>query len=141
MEFFILSFFLIRNVVLLFYLIKFESKARFKVILDDQAALRISNRLENMDPLQKRERRRISFNEALVLTHLFLCIFFLQAGMILDNGVKTTEANAKDKRPYLSLIGARYISNMHTHTQCFYLKTVLGNFEKAMVHPEVAFPY
>ncbi|KAF4083043.1 hypothetical protein AMELA_G00135510 [Ameiurus melas] len=31
-----------------------------------------------------------------------------RAGMILDNGVKTTEANAKDKRPYLSLIGARY---------------------------------
>ncbi|TSK53827.1 Cell migration-inducing and hyaluronan-binding protein [Bagarius yarrelli] len=31
-----------------------------------------------------------------------------EAGMILDNGVKTTEANAKDKRPYLSLIGARY---------------------------------
>lgn len=27
--------------------------------------------------------------------------------MILDNGVKTTEANAKDKRPYLSLVGAR----------------------------------
>uniref|UniRef100_A0AAY4EPS3 G8 domain-containing protein n=1 Tax=Denticeps clupeoides TaxID=299321 RepID=A0AAY4EPS3_9TELE len=31
-----------------------------------------------------------------------------RAGMILDNGVKTTEANAKDKRPYLSLVGARY---------------------------------
>uniref|UniRef100_W5N565 hyaluronoglucosaminidase n=1 Tax=Lepisosteus oculatus TaxID=7918 RepID=W5N565_LEPOC len=31
-----------------------------------------------------------------------------RAGMILDNGVKTTEANAKDKRPFLSLIGARY---------------------------------
>uniref|UniRef100_A0A672K8Q9 Cell migration inducing hyaluronidase 1 n=1 Tax=Sinocyclocheilus grahami TaxID=75366 RepID=A0A672K8Q9_SINGR len=31
-----------------------------------------------------------------------------RAGMILDHGVKTTEANAKDKRPYLSLIGARY---------------------------------
>ncbi|KAI5609781.1 cell migration-inducing and hyaluronan-binding protein, partial [Silurus asotus] len=31
-----------------------------------------------------------------------------RAGMILDNGVKTTEANAKDKRPYLSLIGSRY---------------------------------
>uniref|UniRef100_A0A3Q4GGR5 Cell migration inducing hyaluronidase 1 n=1 Tax=Neolamprologus brichardi TaxID=32507 RepID=A0A3Q4GGR5_NEOBR len=29
------------------------------------------------------------------------------AGMILDNGVKTTEANNKDKRPFLSLIGAR----------------------------------
>lgn len=27
--------------------------------------------------------------------------------MILDNGVKTTEANNKDKRPFLSLIGAR----------------------------------
>lgn len=27
--------------------------------------------------------------------------------MILDHGVKTTEANAKDKRPYLSLVGAR----------------------------------
>ncbi len=27
--------------------------------------------------------------------------------MILDHGVKTTEANAKDKRPFLSLIGAR----------------------------------
>ncbi len=26
---------------------------------------------------------------------------------MLDHGVKTTEANAKDKRPYLSLIGAR----------------------------------
>uniref|UniRef100_A0A8C9TLN6 Cell migration inducing hyaluronidase 1 n=1 Tax=Scleropages formosus TaxID=113540 RepID=A0A8C9TLN6_SCLFO len=31
-----------------------------------------------------------------------------RAGMILDNGVKTTEASAKDKRPFLSLIGARY---------------------------------
>lgn len=31
-----------------------------------------------------------------------------RAGMILDHGVKTTEANAKDKRPFLSLIGARY---------------------------------
>uniref|UniRef100_A0AAR2J641 G8 domain-containing protein n=1 Tax=Pygocentrus nattereri TaxID=42514 RepID=A0AAR2J641_PYGNA len=31
-----------------------------------------------------------------------------RAGMILDNGVKTTQANAKDKRPFLSLIGARY---------------------------------
>ncbi|XP_059808562.1 cell migration-inducing and hyaluronan-binding protein [Hypanus sabinus] len=31
-----------------------------------------------------------------------------RAGMIIDNGVKTTEANAKDKRPFLSLIGARY---------------------------------
>uniref|UniRef100_A0A9J8AAL9 Cell migration inducing hyaluronidase 1 n=1 Tax=Cyprinus carpio carpio TaxID=630221 RepID=A0A9J8AAL9_CYPCA len=31
-----------------------------------------------------------------------------RAGMILDHGVKTTEANAKDKRPYLSLVGARY---------------------------------
>ncbi|KAK2853368.1 hypothetical protein Q5P01_006029 [Channa striata] len=31
-----------------------------------------------------------------------------RAGMILDNGVKTTQANDKDKRPYLSLIGARY---------------------------------
>uniref|UniRef100_A0A8C4T0Z0 hyaluronoglucosaminidase n=1 Tax=Erpetoichthys calabaricus TaxID=27687 RepID=A0A8C4T0Z0_ERPCA len=31
-----------------------------------------------------------------------------RAGMILDNGVKTTEANEKDKRPFLSLIGARY---------------------------------
>ncbi|XP_017159463.1 cell migration-inducing and hyaluronan-binding protein isoform X5 [Poecilia reticulata] len=31
-----------------------------------------------------------------------------RAGMILDNGVKTTEANDKDKRPFLSLIGARY---------------------------------
>uniref|UniRef100_A0A8B9K669 hyaluronoglucosaminidase n=1 Tax=Astyanax mexicanus TaxID=7994 RepID=A0A8B9K669_ASTMX len=31
-----------------------------------------------------------------------------RAGMILDNGVKTTQANAKDKRPYLSLVGARY---------------------------------
>ncbi|XP_048119132.1 cell migration-inducing and hyaluronan-binding protein [Alosa alosa] len=31
-----------------------------------------------------------------------------RAGMILDNGVKTTEANAKDKRPFLSLVGARY---------------------------------
>lgn len=31
-----------------------------------------------------------------------------RAGLILDNGVKTTEANAKDKRPFLSLIGARY---------------------------------
>ncbi|KAA8585663.1 hypothetical protein FQN60_004357, partial [Etheostoma spectabile] len=30
------------------------------------------------------------------------------AGMILDNGVKTTQANDKDKRPFLSLIGARY---------------------------------
>ncbi|CAL8404609.1 unnamed protein product [Boreogadus saida] len=31
-----------------------------------------------------------------------------RAGMILDNGVKTTKANDKDKRPYLSLVGARY---------------------------------
>ncbi|XP_020497083.1 cell migration-inducing and hyaluronan-binding protein [Labrus bergylta] len=31
-----------------------------------------------------------------------------RAGMILDNGVKTTLANDKDKRPFLSLIGARY---------------------------------
>uniref|UniRef100_A0A3B4F2S3 hyaluronoglucosaminidase n=1 Tax=Pundamilia nyererei TaxID=303518 RepID=A0A3B4F2S3_9CICH len=31
-----------------------------------------------------------------------------RAGMILDNGVKTTQADNKDKRPFLSLIGARY---------------------------------
>lgn len=31
-----------------------------------------------------------------------------RAGMILDHGVKTTQANDKDKRPFLSLIGARY---------------------------------
>uniref|UniRef100_A0A8K9V877 Cell migration inducing hyaluronidase 1 n=1 Tax=Oncorhynchus mykiss TaxID=8022 RepID=A0A8K9V877_ONCMY len=31
-----------------------------------------------------------------------------RAGMILDNGVKTTQANDKDKRPFLSLVGARY---------------------------------
>lgn len=31
----------------------------------------------------------------------------LQAGMIIDNGVKTTEASAKDKRPFLSVISAR----------------------------------
>uniref|UniRef100_A0A8C9SS68 Cell migration inducing hyaluronidase 1 n=1 Tax=Scleropages formosus TaxID=113540 RepID=A0A8C9SS68_SCLFO len=31
-----------------------------------------------------------------------------RAGMILDNGVKTTQANEKDKRPFLSLVGARY---------------------------------
>ncbi|XP_055517175.1 cell migration-inducing and hyaluronan-binding protein [Leucoraja erinacea] len=31
-----------------------------------------------------------------------------RAGMIIDNGVKTTEANARDKRPFLSLVGARY---------------------------------
>ncbi|XP_023669607.2 cell migration-inducing and hyaluronan-binding protein [Paramormyrops kingsleyae] len=31
-----------------------------------------------------------------------------RAGLMLDNGVKTTEANAKDKRPFLSLVGARY---------------------------------
>lgn len=31
-----------------------------------------------------------------------------RAGMILDNGVKTTKASDKDKRPYLSLVGARY---------------------------------
>ncbi|PIO27259.1 hypothetical protein AB205_0007770, partial [Aquarana catesbeiana] len=30
-----------------------------------------------------------------------------EAGMIIDNGVKTTEANDKDKRPILTLIGAR----------------------------------
>lgn len=30
-----------------------------------------------------------------------------QAGIILDNGVKTTQANDKDKRPFLSLVGAR----------------------------------
>nr|XP_005989659.1 PREDICTED: cell migration-inducing and hyaluronan-binding protein [Latimeria chalumnae] len=31
-----------------------------------------------------------------------------RAGMIIDNGVKTTEASEKDKRPFLTLIGARY---------------------------------
>ncbi|KAM9860826.1 cell migration-inducing and hyaluronan-binding protein [Aulostomus maculatus] len=31
-----------------------------------------------------------------------------RAGLILDNGVKTTKANDKDKRPFLSLVGARY---------------------------------
>ncbi|KAM6943286.1 cell migration-inducing and hyaluronan-binding protein [Xenentodon cancila] len=31
-----------------------------------------------------------------------------RAGMILDNGVKTTLANNNDKRPFLSLVGARY---------------------------------
>ncbi|XP_036087754.1 cell migration-inducing and hyaluronan-binding protein isoform X1 [Rousettus aegyptiacus] len=31
-----------------------------------------------------------------------------RAGMIIDNGVKTTEASAKDKRPFLSVISARY---------------------------------
>ncbi|KAM4676367.1 cell migration-inducing and hyaluronan-binding protein isoform 1-T2 [Discoglossus pictus] len=31
-----------------------------------------------------------------------------RAGMIIDNGVKTTEANDKDKRPILTLVGARY---------------------------------
>ncbi|KAM8887797.1 cell migration-inducing and hyaluronan-binding protein [Synchiropus picturatus] len=31
-----------------------------------------------------------------------------RAGIILDNGVKTTQANDKDKRPFLSLVGARY---------------------------------
>uniref|UniRef100_A0A7N8X886 Cell migration inducing hyaluronidase 1 n=1 Tax=Mastacembelus armatus TaxID=205130 RepID=A0A7N8X886_9TELE len=31
-----------------------------------------------------------------------------RAGIILDNGVKTTQANDKDKRPFLSLIGSRY---------------------------------
>lgn len=31
-----------------------------------------------------------------------------RAGMILDNGVKTTKANNKDKRPYLSLVASRY---------------------------------
>nr|XP_061819850.1 cell migration-inducing and hyaluronan-binding protein-like isoform X1 [Nerophis lumbriciformis] len=31
-----------------------------------------------------------------------------RAGFILDNGVKTTQANDKDKRPFLSLIGSRY---------------------------------
>ncbi|XP_063508505.1 cell migration-inducing and hyaluronan-binding protein isoform X1 [Pongo pygmaeus] len=31
-----------------------------------------------------------------------------RAGMIIDNGVKTTEASAKDKRPFLSIISARY---------------------------------
>ncbi|KAJ8393076.1 hypothetical protein AAFF_G00067590 [Aldrovandia affinis] len=31
-----------------------------------------------------------------------------RAGMILDHGVKTTEASARDKRPFLSIIGARY---------------------------------
>ena len=36
-----------------------------------------------------------------------VCLLSFQAGMILDNGVKTTEANDKDKRPFLSLIGAR----------------------------------
>lgn len=32
--------------------------------------------------------------------------------MILDNGVKTTQANDKDKRPFLSLIGARSESSV-----------------------------
>ncbi|XP_035317838.1 cell migration-inducing and hyaluronan-binding protein isoform X1 [Cricetulus griseus] len=36
------------------------------------------------------------------------CILSSQAGMIIDNGVKTTEASAKDKRPFLSIISARY---------------------------------
>ncbi|XP_063781884.1 cell migration-inducing and hyaluronan-binding protein [Pseudophryne corroboree] len=31
-----------------------------------------------------------------------------RAGMMIDNGVKTTEASDKDKRPILTLIGARY---------------------------------
>uniref|UniRef100_A0A8C8YL30 hyaluronoglucosaminidase n=1 Tax=Prolemur simus TaxID=1328070 RepID=A0A8C8YL30_PROSS len=31
-----------------------------------------------------------------------------RAGMIIDNGVKTTAASAKDKRPFLSVISARY---------------------------------
>ncbi|XP_075860811.1 cell migration-inducing and hyaluronan-binding protein [Microcebus murinus] len=31
-----------------------------------------------------------------------------RAGMIIDNGVKTTVASAKDKRPFLSVISARY---------------------------------
>ncbi|KAM4039272.1 cell migration-inducing and hyaluronan-binding protein isoform 1-T2 [Anomaloglossus baeobatrachus] len=31
-----------------------------------------------------------------------------RAGMIIDNGVKTTEASDKDKRPILTLVGARY---------------------------------
>ncbi|XP_060035573.1 cell migration-inducing and hyaluronan-binding protein isoform X3 [Erinaceus europaeus] len=31
-----------------------------------------------------------------------------RAGMIIDNGVKTTEASARDKRPFLSIISARY---------------------------------
>uniref|UniRef100_A0A3Q3BD95 hyaluronoglucosaminidase n=1 Tax=Kryptolebias marmoratus TaxID=37003 RepID=A0A3Q3BD95_KRYMA len=31
-----------------------------------------------------------------------------RAGLILDHGVKTTRANDRDKRPFLSLIGARY---------------------------------
>ncbi|XP_069480269.1 cell migration-inducing and hyaluronan-binding protein [Ambystoma mexicanum] len=31
-----------------------------------------------------------------------------RAGMIIDNGVKTTEADEKDKRPFLALVGARY---------------------------------
>ncbi|XP_073738279.1 cell migration-inducing and hyaluronan-binding protein isoform X3 [Callorhinus ursinus] len=31
-----------------------------------------------------------------------------RAGMIIDNGVKVTEASAKDKRPFLSIISARY---------------------------------
>uniref|UniRef100_A0A452U0G9 hyaluronoglucosaminidase n=1 Tax=Ursus maritimus TaxID=29073 RepID=A0A452U0G9_URSMA len=35
-----------------------------------------------------------------------------RAGMIIDNGVKTTEASAKDKRPFLSIISARYPGNV-----------------------------
>ncbi|XP_063304977.1 cell migration-inducing and hyaluronan-binding protein [Pelobates fuscus] len=31
-----------------------------------------------------------------------------RAGMIIDNGVKTTEANDKDKRPIFTLVGSRY---------------------------------
>lgn len=40
-------------------------------------------------------------------TFPYLINLLFQAGMILDNGVKTTKANDKDKRPFLSLVGAR----------------------------------
>ena len=49
-------------------------------------------------------------------------LFLFQAGIILDNGVKTTQANDKDKRPFLSLVGARSdsphsVTNKHAELQ------------------------
>lgn len=43
----------------------------------------------------------------MLYTFPYVINLLFQAGMILDNGVKTTKANDKDKRPFLSLVGAR----------------------------------
>lgn len=45
--------------------------------------------------------------QSAVRAHVSLNVPSPQAGMIIDNGVKTTQASAKDKRPFLSIISAR----------------------------------